>query len=164
MRTVWREVQGFPNYEVNDQGEFVNSRTDHPVRPSMNQMGHAKVTLVQNRIPTTRAVAPLVAEAFLPEPPEYFNTIIHLDGDYMNCCAENLMWRPRWFAIKYHRQFQFEAFHNDQAPRYDVATGTEYANMKELCMANGLYYFDVIKSCVEETFVPLTYQEFRNVK
>lgn len=162
--TQWRPLEAFPSYEISEEGSLYNARTHREMRPSMNQMGHAKITLLKDRIPCTRAVAPLVAETFLPDPPEYFNTIIHLDGDYMNCHASNLMWRPRWFAIKYHKQFQLPSFHQDVSPRYDVATGQEYGSLKELCMTNGLYYFDVIKSCDEETFVPLTYQEFRYVK
>lgn len=165
MKIDWETLEEFPNYAVSNFGEFVNMRTDRDVRPSMNQMGHSKITLVRDRQQYTRSVAQLVAQAFVPrdENDDHFDTPIHLDGDLMNCTAENLMWRPRWFAIRYQRQFQYEGFHNDQGHRIELISGDHYYSMKEVCTKNGLYFYDVIKSCVEETFVPMTYQEFRNV-
>lgn len=164
MRRRWEELVEFPNYEVSDLGEFVNARTDRDVRPSMTQQGHAKVTLTMGdgRM-ATRSAALLVARAFVEQPEPHFDTPIHLDGDLMNCAAHNLMWRPRWFAIQYHKQFRFDQFHEDRQPRVDVESGEEYGTLKEVCTKNGLYYHDVVRSCEEGGFVPITYQEFRYV-
>lgn len=161
MKRRWEQLVEFPNYEVSDMGEFVNARTDREVRPSMTQQGHAKITLSLDGRLTTRSAALLVARAFVEQPEPHFDTPIHLDGDLMNCAAHNLMWRPRWFAILYHKQFRFEQFHTDTATRVDVDSGEQYESLKEVCMKNGLYYQDVIQSCVQGGFVPITYQEFR---
>jgi hypothetical protein len=163
MRRQWVTLEEFPNYEVSSLGEFVNARTDREVHTSMNQQGHAKITLSREGRLYTRSAALLVANAFLDRPEEHFDTPIHLDGDLMNCMVTNLMWRPRWFAIRYHRQFQYEDFHNDQNHRVELTSGETYHSLKEVCVSNGLYYYDVLKSCVEETFVPMTFQEFRDV-
>ena len=53
-----------------------------------------------------RSVALLVAKAFLKQPSEFFDTPINLNGDRLDNQVINLMWRPRWFAIKYNRQFR----------------------------------------------------------
>jgi len=161
MDRVWQELEEFPNYGVSNHGEFSNLRTGGEVRPSRTQQGHAKVSLYLDGRLLTRSAALLVAHAFLEQPFEYWDTPIHLDGDLMNCAAWNLMWRPRWFAIKYHKQFYNENFHNDTVRRVELETGETYETGKEACIANGLYYFDIVKSCIEETFVPLTHQEFR---
>lgn len=130
----------------------------------MTQQGHAKITLSRDGRLSTRAVALLVAEAFLPKHElEHFDTPIHLNGDLMDCRAANLMWRPRWFAIRYHKQFYFDRFHLDQQHRVEMVSGETYHSMKEACTTNGIYFQDVIKSCVEGTFVPMTFQEFREV-
>jgi hypothetical protein len=163
MRRVWEEVAEFPSYQVSNYGEFANIRTDREVQPSMNQLGHAKITLNHRGRQYTRSVALLVARAFVDSPQPHFDTPIHLDGDLMNCCAWNLMWRPRWFAIRYHKQFRLDTFHTDMGRRMDVESGIVYDSLKETCMANGLYYYDVIKSEVEGTFVFPTMQEFRPV-
>ena len=149
-------------YAVSTYAKFTNLKTGVDVHQSMNKMGHAKITLVRDRIAYTRSVAQLVARTFIPKPYEHFDTPIHLDSDLLNCRADNLMWRPRWFAIKYQQQFRYENFHNDTRPRRDRETGIVYNSMKELCMANGVYYFDVEQSCYEDTYVPLTFQKFEH--
>lgn len=161
---MWVDLDEFPKYQISNYGEFVNARTDREVVPSMTKQGHAKVTLLSPEgKQMTRGVAPIIARAFNDPPYKlHFNTIIHLDGDFMNCVAWNLMWRPRWFAIQYHKQFNYENFYS-QTHLIELDSGEEYHSVQEACMRNGLYYHDVIKSFVEKTFVPFTWQEFRLV-
>ena len=164
LKREWKYIDGFPNYQVSNYAEFVNIRTDRELKPSKNQLGHIKVTLIQNRIPMTRSVAQIVAMAFLgPPDPPHFDTPIHLNGELDDCVADNLMWRPRWFAIKYHKQFRMDSFHTYRVRLMDRDTQEVYESLKEVCVKNGLYHGDVIKSYVEETYVPLTLQEFRLV-
>lgn len=167
MRTVWKTIPEFEKYEVNQYGEFVNARTDHPIKTFRTQSGHAKISIYdKSGILRTRSAGVIVASLFLEEPPEEFDTVIHLDGDYMNCAAHNLMWRPRWFAIRYHKQFNFDSFHTGYAHPtliQDRDTGKRYSSIKEVCTTEGLYYFDVYKSILEETFTPITGQYFQYV-
>jgi hypothetical protein len=102
----------------------------------------------------------MVAEAFCEGQSEHWNTPIHLDGDRENCRADNLMWRPRWFAVQYHRQFHHEEFHNSNVHIQEVLSGKEYYSVKEACMDLGLYYNDVYRSYVHNRAIPLTRQEF----
>jgi hypothetical protein len=159
----WKTLEEFPNYEVSNFGEFFNARTDREVHTSMTQQGHAKITLSKDGRLATRSAALLVANSFIEQPDSHFDTPIHLNGNLMDCAADNLMWRPRWFAIRYHRQFNLDVFHLDQGHRVELNSNEHYYSLKEACVRNGLYYYDVIKSCVEETFVPITLQEFRDV-
>lgn len=160
-RARWEELEEFPDYAVSDLGEVVNMKTGMSRKLSINQQGVCKVSLYSKNRLLTRSVAVLVADAFVPRLEAFHDTPIHLDGDRQNCTAENLMWRPRWFAIMYHKQFHFETFHDDMRRFVDVNTGEQYHGIKEVCTTHGLYYFDVDKSCVEGTFTPFTYQEFR---
>jgi hypothetical protein len=160
-RAKWREIEGFPEYAISDEGEIANIRTDMPRRTSVNQNGIVKITLYRGRELHTRSVAVLVAEAFVDGQSDLFNTPIHLDGDRNNCRADNLMWRPRWFAVQYHRQFDSEEFHRMDVHIWEVNTGDEYYSVKEACMKLGLYYNHVYRSYVNEMPVPLTGHEFR---
>lgn len=162
MKEQWVEIPEFENYVVNQFGEIVNIQRGYSVSPRPNQYGHVRVGLTKYGRQCTKALAPIVAEAFVQRPEPHFNTPIHLDGDLWNCRADNLMWRPRAFAIMYHKQFRLDTFHtNYRVPLIEIESGLTYAGVKEACIANGLYWFDVVKSYVEETFVPITYQEFR---
>lgn len=153
MRERWYELDEFPDYAVSDLGSVHNIKTGMPRKTSINQQGIVKITLYQGRELITRSVAVMVAEAFVEGKSEFFNTPIHLDGDRENCTADNLMWRPRWFAVQYHRQFESDVFHNMDVHIRDVATGMEFYSVKDACMHFGLYYNDVYRSYVhnEET-------------
>lgn len=160
----WHELEEFPDYAISSEGNVVNMKTRHDRRTSVNQTGVVKVSLYQGNVLSTRSVAVLVAEAFVEKHNDSFDTIIHLNGDKHDCRSENLMWRPRWFAILFHRQFYLERFHNGYAQPQDienVETGEVYRSIKEVCIREGLYFFDVHRSCVEGRPAPPMMQEFR---
>jgi hypothetical protein len=165
VKLNWVELEEFPDYAVSDEGDLVNIKTGAPRKLSINQQGIPKISLYnkEGRL-VTRSVALIVAEAFVPRPDEeVFDTPIHLDGERMNCRADNLLWRPRWFAIKYHKQFRLPEFHASDCMLMELDSKAVYPSIKEACIHNGLYWFDVVKSFTEETFVFPTWQEFRLV-
>lgn len=103
----WIEVPGFPTYEADEEGVISNAYTHRPVKYHMNGSGAVYAALYKDGKQNVRSVAPIIARLFLESPPSNrFDTPIHLDGDPWNLRADNLMWRPRWFAIKYHQQFR----------------------------------------------------------
>jgi hypothetical protein len=164
-RERWHELEEFPDYAVSELGEIVNIKSGFPRRTSINQQGIVKISMYKNgRELITRSVAVIVAEAFCEGQTEFFNTPIHLDGDRLNCRADNLMWRPRWFAVQYHRQFQSPEFHASNVHIYELDSGKEYYSVKEACMDLGLYYNDVYRSYIHERMIPLTRHEFRLVE
>lgn len=106
MYEEWREIPLFPNYSVSEGGSVRNDETGNMMTPLVNQRGIVHVGLTKNRVQYKRALSILVAEAFLMRPSFEFNTPTHLNGDRYDNRADNLAWRPRWFATKYYRQFQ----------------------------------------------------------
>lgn len=161
MRERWETLDEFPDYAVSEFGEVHNIKTGMPRKTSINQQGIVKISLYQGRELITRSVAVLVAESFVEGRSHFFNTPIHLDGDRENCRADNLMWRPRWFAVQYHRQFQSPDFHRMDVHIEELTTGKEYHSVKDACVALGLYYQDVYRSYVHGQPVPLTRHEFQ---
>ena len=164
MRRNWIELEEFPSYSINQYGEIVNPKNEVFRRYSVAQNGMQKVTLydTDGRL-KTRSVAVLVAKTFCEPLTPHCNTVIHLDGDFTNCRADNLTWRPRWYAVKFHRQFHYDVFHTGYAHLEDIeeiGSGRQYRSIKEVCMVEGLYCVDVYKSLVEEIPVPVTGQEF----
>lgn len=92
--------------------------------------------LMKDDIRFTRSVALIVAEAYLAPPRnEAYNSIIHLDGDKGNCAANNLAWRPRWYAIRYHQMFNREPM-NVSVLIED--TGEVFGTLREACVKYGL--------------------------
>lgn len=163
MRIQWHELEEFPDYAVSEQGDIANIKTGMPRKLSINGQGIVKITLYnEQKQLVTRSVARMVAEAFVQRPDlDAFDTPIHMDGELTNCRADNLVWRPRWFAIKYHKQFRNAEFHAARGVFIDLDTEEVYDSIKDICVRNGVFWQDVIKCVTEETFVFPTWQKFR---
>lgn len=162
MQEEWREAPGFDRYMISNTGLVKAVKTERILRPSKNQLGHLKVNLMCDGAIFTRTIHHLVAKAFLPEPTrEDFISLIHLNGDKSDCCAPNLLWRPRYFAIQYHQQFENRNFLNAKMPIEDVKTGHQYATIRDAVISHGLLFNDVLQAIYQRTYVWPTYQQFR---
>lgn len=163
----WQRIPGFEKYAVSDLGQVCNLRRDSLVAPSINRQGIAKVTLFDSDgQATSRSLAPLVAEAFLAPVGPLFDTPIQLDGNRRNCRADNLMWRPRWFAVKYHRQFYVERFRFGHRTFMEVESREIFEDYVKPCTTYGLLHTSIILSYLnrgEERVFP-THQRFRLVE
>ena len=107
-----------------------------------------------------RSVPLLVAKAFLPELPGPFDTPINLDGDRHNNQVDNLVWRPRWFAIKYNQQFRYPYENPIEALIMDLKTYEISENSFECAKRYGLLEKDLVVSILSRTYVWPTYQQF----
>jgi hypothetical protein len=144
-------------------GRVRNDKTERILELNVNQQGVQFVGLMKNGVQYHRGVALLVAHAFVPHAYPQFDTPINLNGDREDCRAENLVWRPRWFAIKYNQQFH---------ERYDFGfpnrvrnekTGEIYANSWECAIANGLLERDLVMSIFNRTYVWPLYVTFKAI-
>lgn len=148
MKHEWREIPSLPGFEVNEVGDVVYSKMGHVRKPDVNAQGILKVCVTVDRVPTTRSVAVLVAEAFLTDPyPEQFNSIIHMNADRLDCRAVNLMRRPRSFAVRYHRQFADPRLDSPglRGHHYHLLdTGERFASPREPAMKYGLLGTDIL--------------------
>jgi NUMOD4 motif len=157
----WLQLEDFEGYAVSDLGRVCNLRRDAILNPTTNNRGIAKVNLIDNdRRITTRSVASLVAQAFLEKPSPIFDTPIQLDGDRTNCHVRNLMWRPRWFAVKYHQQFYVERFRFGRRDFIDVDTEEVYEDYIRPCTTFGLIHTGIILSYLNHERVFPTRQRF----
>lgn len=139
----WQQIKDFPDYAISSHGEVKTIKTGKLRLLSRNQFGVLKVTLSRGCLLYTRSVPVLVADAFLPKEFETFNSLIHLDGKKDNSDLDNLMRRPRWFAIKYHKQFERPDFHY-RGKGFEVRdTGERFVSFYDACSKYGLLAFDI---------------------
>jgi len=111
-----------------------------------------------------RSLPLLVARTFLPRPSNIFNTPIQLDGDPLNCRVENLMWRPRWYAVRYKQQFQ-EPYDTPIRSRVKcVSDGERFRNSFAAACRYGLLEEEVVMSVHNRTPTWPTYQYFELAK
>ncbi len=127
---------------------------------TMNRENILTVGLMHCGTQFRRSVPVLVANEFVPGGTEYFDTPIHLDGDPENARANNLTWRPRWFAVKYKRQFP--PFGDSLIPRSirNIKTGDVFADSFECAKWYGVLEWDLYESINMRTFVWPIMQQF----
>lgn len=160
-----KPIDGFPEYVIDKDGSIYNADTGLKRKPSFTQQGAVKITLFRNGQPHTKSLSLLVAKAWVynNHDPEIFDTPIHLDNDTTNLHANNLAWRPRWFAVKYQKQYWNEEFRYSRTRVEDVQTGVIYDGLIEPCQRFGLLYIDVLSSCSRGDNVFPTWKTFRFV-
>lgn len=142
----WRQVSDFYGYLVNNEGEVKHEKSRTPLTYHLNQQGIPSVVLYANGEQYRRSVALLVAQAFLPTPPAHFRSIIHMDGDRLNCDADNLAWRPRWFAVKYQQERRVEPYPDWYLPFEIMETGEQFKHPRDFAMQYGTLEEDVERS------------------
>lgn len=153
----WRDIPDFPGYKVSNLGYIWSDLTRLRLNLSQAQTGAYKVNLMREGHIQTRIVRVLVAEAFVPIDQQLAreNVLvapINLDGNQANNAASNLMWRPRWFAWKYTRQFNY--YDENGIPVFfyiDIVnerTGHIYHSVMEAGIHEGLLWDDVYESII----------------
>ena len=161
---LWTNLKekGFPEYSVSNFGEVRNDLTNRIIKPSPNQSGLYKIGLMSylDNIQHTMSVALLVADAYLQRIANpRFNTPINVDGNRSNNRVDNLMWRPRWFAIAYHKQF-----YNDRrgflVPVVEIRTGEQFETSWDAAVKYGLIDRDISVATMNNTYVFPTGQQF----
>lgn len=161
----WMQIPMFPDYSVDPLGRVRNDKTDRIMALQRNQHGVVHVGLVLDGRQYKRSVALLVAQAFLPPPtPPTFNSIIHLDGDLSNCHIDNLMWRPRWFTINYHKQFKGDLKPSINKPLVNTKTGDHFHNSWHAATTYGLIDKEILTCMINRTYVWPTYVQFKVAK
>lgn len=131
---TWLVIEEFPQYEVSDAGEVRNTRTGRILNQTDNGRDSFMVTFSQEGRRYTRSVRRLVAVAFLGDP-MVDDVAIPLDGDYTNNRADNLVWKPMWFAIEMKAQNR-KSTPLDHRRIRSVRTGIIYENTLDYAKRN----------------------------
>jgi hypothetical protein len=164
MREQWYDIKDFPPYQISNRGEVKNGVTDRILKVSQNQSGVAYVGMMKDGVQVHRGIALMVIEACgFQHVNEVFDTPINLDGNRLNNHISNLMWRPRWYAVKYHRQFEKRYAYPIVTPVIDTGTMTIYQNSMHAAVSNGLLEKEVVMSIANNTHTWPTHQVFQMI-
>jgi hypothetical protein len=135
---TWVEVAEFPEYYVNPLGKVIKNGRIRAIASFASSVGELYIPIYSNGEQFNRSVAKLVAKAFLDPPLDpSFDTPIHLDGDRTNNRFDNLMWRPRWFALRFHKQFESWS-HRKTDMLVRVVETNEHITAREAAMKYGV--------------------------
>lgn len=146
-------IPDFKLYAVSNYGRVINIRFNRELTYSPTDYGELTVGMMKNGTQHRRSVKRLTARAWVPGESVLFDTAIQKDGDRNNIHYTNLAWRPRWFAWKYHRQF-------DQIPQWaysgpvnEVKSQLLYETIYDAALYNGELFDDIRESIARGTKV-----------
>lgn len=97
---MWKMIQQYPNYLVNNYGDVFSLYSNKILRPS-NSRGYLHVVLMKNGKRHNMSVHRLVADAFV-ENPNGFPCVNHKDENKSNNNASNLEWCSYQYNNTYH--------------------------------------------------------------
>lgn len=155
---TWKTIKEFPKYAVSDAGRVLREDSGHVLAQTPNQYGVPSVGLMRADTQYRRSVPLLVASAFIQKGFGPFDTPINLNGDRFDNRVVNLLWRPRWFAVKYNRQFKEPYAYPINRTLVDLATGVEYDSSWDCATKHGLLEKDLVLSILNNTVTWPTYQ------
>lgn len=164
MNGEWVPVHAFPGYSISPSGEVRKDETGRVLQVRINQYGVPYVGLMRNWRQCIRSLPRLVAVAFVPQPTLHFDTPINLDGNRKNCHASNLLWRPRWYAVRYVHQFEQRYGRPILKPIREAESGETFRNSFVAACTFGLLEYEVVKSIHSRTLAWPTYQQFEVVE
>lgn len=133
----WTDVPDFPEYSISNYGRVRSIRLDRLLAWSPIYYNIPTVGMMRDGVQMRRSVPVLVCRAFIPQPAPHFDTPIHLDGDRTNCRVDNLAWRPRWFAINYHKERQNVTYPEWTKDFRLLETGELFGHPSEAAMKYG---------------------------
>lgn len=91
MIEEFRDIEGFPNYQVSNIGNVKNIKKNEYKLPGYDDHGYLKVDLYNNAKRSSKKVHRLVAQAFIPNE-ENKPEVNHIDGNKTNNKVTNLEW------------------------------------------------------------------------
>ncbi|CAL5975620.1 HNH_endonuclease [Hexamita inflata] len=89
----YRDIDGYPNYEVSNFGQVRNKTTGRILKPIQRADGYQVINLCQNKIIKQYLIHQLVSKSFI-ENPDNYSEIDHCDGVRSN----NNVWNLRWVS------------------------------------------------------------------
>ena len=98
--SMWKTVDGYPNYLVSDCGEIYSKYSNKILRPVCHNNGYMCVELFNNGKSKIMSVHRIVATAFLPNPCS-FPQVNHKDENKANNAASNLEWCTAKYNMNY---------------------------------------------------------------
>lgn len=152
MCEAWMRFESYPGYSISNTGVIRNDKTHRILKRLILPSGEPAVSLYVSGSSVLRQVTSFMKDTWLePHPIVHFNTVIHLDCDRENCHVDNLVLRPRWFAIKYHKEHSTDLFPNWNKSFRVVETGDVFDTAYECSRQYGALQQDVRRALWNRT-------------
>ena len=106
MEEIWKNIEGYPNYQVSNMGRVKRlstgyyRRTEKILKPQLQNNGYLHIKLSQKDKTKCILVHRLVAQVFIPNP-NNLPQVNHINEDKTDNRVENLEWCTQKYNINY---------------------------------------------------------------
>ena len=106
MEEIWKNIEGYPNYQVSNMGRIKRlstgyyRRTEKILKPQLQNNGYLHIKLSQKDKTKCILVHRLVAQVFIPNP-NNLPQVNHINEDKKDNRVENLEWCTQKYNINY---------------------------------------------------------------
>ena len=106
MEEIWKNIEGYPNYQVSNMGRIKRlstgyyRRTEKILKPQLQNNGYLHIKLSQKDKTKCILVHRLVAQVFIPNP-NNLPQVNHINEDKTDNRVENLEWCTQKYNINY---------------------------------------------------------------
>jgi hypothetical protein len=155
MEEEWKTIRDYPAYEVSNMGFVRRIGSNRVLQPKKAKGNSWFVKLSIDGDQVSKTIKILVAEAFVPKPQHYqgelFDTPVQRVMNTDDLRAEKIVWRPRWFAVKFRRDLRPSAHpYYFDVPVRNINTGKRHASILTASLEDCVLMEDVYRSCLEE--------------
>ena len=102
---MWRIIEEFPDYIINEYGDIFKIRGQHsykPMKPKLDKDGYLNIGLRNENGRFFRRINQLVAKAYIKNPnPDKWDVVNHMDGNRANNHFTNLEWCDNAYNTRY---------------------------------------------------------------
>lgn len=131
----WRQIEGFEDYMVSDQGRVWTHKRNRILGVGRNNCGYLHVQLWKNGKEFTKRIHRIVAEHFIPNP-KGLPEVHHIDEDKTNNAVSNLQWVSSAFNTEFSKAGYYVLF-NENDERVEIY------NMRKFARENNLSQVDL---------------------
>ena len=91
LPTIWKQIEGYPNYEISICGQVSNFKTKRILKISINDHGYYCITLYKNNVSKSHRIHRLILMNFIPNI-ENKKFIDHINNNKLDNTISNLRW------------------------------------------------------------------------
>lgn len=129
MDEIWKDIEGFPGYQVSNLGRVRNKKTDQ-IKKQIDRNGYLHVVLSLNNRSITKKVHRLVAETFLGKHDDL--DVNHIDG----CKKNNILYNLEFCTRRENVQHGYTTGLNPhERPVRIIETGETFKSVKDCAKA-----------------------------
>ena len=140
---MWKVINDFSNYEVNENGVIRNKTTKKVLKERPTNCGYVRVKLYENKVPKEVSIHRIVAETFIPKTDPLKTDVNHINGIKKDNRVGNLEWCTKSENIRHAQEIGLKTYEK-------ISRRISLANEREKKIFKSLTEASVFLGCAHQ--------------